>query len=120
MRPLPRNLIPIAAALALGIPAQAATTTTQVIDGLPQVIAPQQMIVSCNPVLLNLCTGALNAVGAVVADLGLGNFKLALLPPWVPLQGTLDLLRAALGIASAEPNRILIGSAAYPQTWQFP
>ena len=120
MRYLPRVLVPIAAAAALASPARAATATTQVIDGLPQVIASQQLIVSCNPAVLpSLCTAALDLVGAVVSDLGLGNFKLAILPATAPLQGVLDALRATLAIASAEPNRILIGSAAYPQTWEF-
>ena len=120
MRYLPRVLVPIAAAAALASPARAATATTQVIDGLPQVIASQQLIVSCNAAVLpSLCTAALDLVGAVVSDLGLGNFKLAILPATAPLQGVLDALRATLAIASAEPNRILIGSAAYPQTWEF-
>jgi hypothetical protein len=121
MRLPPRALIPFVAALMLAGPVQATTSTTQIIDGLPQVIAPQQVIVRCNPAVLpSLCTAALNSVGAIVGGLGLGNFQLALLPPNTPLQGALDLLRAALGIASAEPNRILIGSTAYPQTWEFP
>ena len=121
MRYLPRVLVPIAAAAALASAARAATATTQVIDGLPQVIASQQLIVSCNAAVLpSLCTAALDLVGAVVSDLGLGNFRLAILPANTPLQGVLDLLRATLGIASAEPNRILIGSSAYPQTWEFP
>ncbi|HYR18555.1 MAG TPA: S8 family serine peptidase [Myxococcales bacterium] len=121
MRSLPRVLVPVALALALAGPARAVTATTQVIDGLPQVIVPQQLIVSCNPsAALSLCTSALNSVGAIVSVLGLGNFRLAILPANTPLQGVLDTLRGALGIASAEPNRILIGSAAYPQTWEFP
>lgn len=119
MRLRPRTLIPIVAALLAG-PVQATTTSTQIIDGLPQVIAPQQVIVRCSPGLLGLCTTALNSVGAIVGGLGLGNFQLALLPPNTPLQPVLDLLRATLGIASAEPNRILIGSTVYPQTWEFP
>jgi len=119
MRLPPRTLIPIVAAL-LAAPVPAATTTTQIIDGLPQVIAPQQVIVRCNPGLLGLCTNVLNSVGAVVGGLGLGDFQLALLPSNTPLQPVLDLLRATLGIASAEPNRILIGSTIYPQTWEFP
>ncbi len=107
-------------ALALAAPARATPTVTQVIDGLPQVIAPQQMIVRCNPsVLASLCTTALNLVGAVVADTGLGGFNLAVLPVNVSLQSALDTLRAATAIASADPNRILIGSANYPQTWEF-
>src|SRR5712692_4500813 len=119
MRLRPRTLIPIVAALLAG-PVQSTTTTIQIIDGLPQVIAPQQVIVRCSPGLLGLCTTALNSVGAIVGGLGLGNFQLALLPPNTPLQPVLDLLRATLGIASAEPNRILIGSTVYPQTWEFP
>jgi len=121
MRSLPRVLVPVAVALALAGPARAVTATTQVIDGLPQVIVPQQLIVSCNPsAALSLCTSALNSVGAIVSVLELGNFRLAILPANTPLQVVLDTLRGALGIASAEPNRILIGSAAYPQTWEFP
>src|SRR5229473_2039641 len=119
MRLRPRTLIPIVAALLAG-PVQSTTTTIQIIDGLPQVIAPQQVIVRCSPGLLGLCTTALNSVGAIVGSLGLGDFQLALLPPNTPLQPVLDLLRATLGIASAEPNRILIGSTVYPQTWEFP
>ena len=121
MRSLHRVLVPVAVALTLAGPARAVTTTTQVIDGLPQVIVPQQLIVSCNPsAALSLCTSALDSVGAVVTLLGLGNFRLAILPANTPLQGVLDLLRGTLGIASAEPNRIFIGSAVYPQTWEFP
>jgi serine protease len=94
---------------------------TQVIDGLPQVIAPQQIIVSCDPAVLPvLCSNALTLVGATIIATGQAAFKLLQLPNGVSLQGALDTLRAATGIASAEPNRILIGSATYPQTWHFP
>jgi serine protease len=96
-------------------------SVTQVIDGLPQVIAPQQIIVSCDPAALPLlCTGALGAVGATVVDAGQAAFSLAVLPDGVSLQDALDALRASSAIASAEPNRILIGSTTYPQTWHFP
>jgi len=51
--------------------ATAVPHVTQVIDGLPQVIAPQQMIVSCDPAVLpDLCAAALNTVGAIVAVVG--------------------------------------------------
>ena len=110
----------MAAALAFAAPARAVPMTTQVIDGVPQVIVPQQMIVSCTPGLLNLCSGALSSIGATVTDTGLGNFQLATLPLGASLQSVLDLLRATLGIASAEPNRVFIGSTAHPQTWHFP
>src|SRR5438270_3857203 len=121
MRYLPRVMAPLAAAALLAGPARAVTATTQIIDGVPQVVAPQQLIVSCNPsALLSSCTSALDRVGALVTVLGLGNFRLAILPADTPLQGVLDLLRATVGIASAEPNRILIGSSAYPQTWELP
>jgi serine protease len=94
---------------------------TQIIDGLPQVIAPQQIIVSCDVALLPVsCSNALALVGATVIATGRAAFNLAQLPEGVSLQGALDTLRAAAGIASAEPNRILIGSATYPQTWHFP
>ncbi|HWE23947.1 MAG TPA: S8 family serine peptidase, partial [Myxococcales bacterium] len=120
MLPLRRALVPIAAALSLAAPALAVPTTTQVIDGLPQVIVPQQVIVSCQPGLLNLCSGALSTVGAVVTNTGLGNFLLATLPLGASLQSVLDLLRATLGVASADANRVFIGSTVYPQTWHFP
>src|SRR5260370_7516738 len=111
----------LAAVLALAGPARATSKVTQVIDGLPQVIAPQQMIVSCNPLVLpSVCTQALGLVGGVVTATGLGGFTLVALPAGASLQAALDTLRAALGIASADPNRILIGSAFYPQTWEFP
>ena len=107
-------------ALALvAAPALAAPNVTQVIDGLPQVVAPQQLIVSCDPAALPaVCGAALAAVGAVVAATGLGAFELAQLPAGAPLQDALDALRAAAGIASAEPNRILVGSGS-PYTWNF-
>src|SRR5260370_21152053 len=111
----------LAAVLALAGPARATSKVTQVIDGLPQVIAPQQMIVSCTLLVLpSVCTQALNLVGGVVTATGLGGFTLVALPAGASLQAALDTLRAALGIASADPNRILIGSAFYPQTWEFP
>src|SRR3954454_7842576 len=111
----------LAALIALAGEARASSNVTQVIDGLPQVVAPQQLIVSCNPAVLpGLCTQALKLVGAVVRATGLGGFELAELPAGASLQAALDLLRASLGIASAEPNRILIGSALHPQTWEFP
>src|SRR3989441_3979230 len=101
--------------------ATAVPHVTQVIDGLPEVIAPQQMIVSCDPAVLpDLCAAALNTVGAIVAVVGQAAFNLAILPDGVDLQGALDTLRGLPGISSAEPNRILIGSSAYPQTWNFP
>ncbi|HEY4884736.1 MAG TPA: S8 family serine peptidase [Myxococcales bacterium] len=100
--------------------ADAVPNVTQAIDGLPQVIAPQQLIVSCNPLTLGLCTTALNAVGAVVIATGLSAFDLAVLPAGASLQNVLDTLRISSAIASVEPNRILIGSASYPQTWHFP
>jgi hypothetical protein len=120
MLALRRTLVPIVAAMSLAAPARAVSMTTQVIDGVPQVIVPQQLIVSCTPGLLNLCSGALSKVSAVVTDTGLGNFLLATLPLGASLQSVLDLLRATLGVDSAEPNRIFVGSAAYPQTWHFP
>src|SRR5712671_2940435 len=112
----------LVALLALaGSPAGAVSRVTQVIDGLPQVIAPQQLIVSCDPVALPVvCSNALDLVGALIIDTGLGAFSLAQLPAGVSLQDALDTLRAAAGIASAEPNRVFLGSAKYPQTWHFP
>lgn len=101
-------------------PAHAVTAVTQVIDGAPQVIAPQQLIVSCNPSALLSCSNALGAVGATVVALGQDVFKLVALPDGVSLQGALDTLRGTLGIASADPNRIFLGSTGYPQTWHFP
>jgi hypothetical protein len=101
--------------------AGAVSRVTQIIDGLPQVIAPQQIIVSCDVALLPVsCSNALALVGATIIATGRAAFNLAQLPAEVSLQGALDTLRAAAGIASAEPNRILIGSATYPQTWHFP
>jgi len=69
---------------------------------------------------LGLCTTALNALGAVVIATGLGAFDLASCPPAPLCQNALDTLRISSAIASVEPNRILIGSASYPQTWHFP
>src|SRR5260370_38708804 len=111
----------LAAVLALAGPARATSKVTQVIDGLPQVIAPQQMIVSCNPLVLpSVCTQALNLVGGVVTATGLGGFNLLALPAGASLQAALDTLRAALGIASAAPNRTLTRGAYYPPSWAFP
>jgi len=105
----------------LAHPARALPNVTQVIDGVPQVVAPQQLIVSCNPaVLQGLCTVALSSVGAVVVAVGQGAFNLAILPDGVSLQDALDTLRVSSAISSADPNRILIGSTAFPQTWHFP
>ncbi len=101
--------------------AGAVSRVTQVIDGLPQVIAPQQIIVSCDSALLPVsCSNALALVGATIIATGRAAFNLAQLPKDASLQDALDTLRAATGIASAQPNRILIGSATYPQTWHFP
>jgi Subtilase family len=114
-------LLPLLVLSILARRAEALPNVVQVIDGVPQVIAPQQLIVSCNTgVLPDLCTAALNTVGAVVIGLGQGAFNLAILPDGVSLQGALDTLRVSSAIASADPNRILIGSTAYPQTWHFP
>ena len=123
MLPLRKNTVPGALLVLVAVTggASAVPNVTQVIDGLPQVIAPQQIIVQCNPAVLPvLCTTALNTVGAVVAMVGQTAFDLAVLPDGVSLQDALDTLRALPGISSAEPNRILIGSSAYPQTWNFP
>src|SRR4030081_3182134 len=122
MAPVPRNAVAVSllVLMTLARRADAVPNVTQVIDGLPQVIAPQQLIVSCDPLTLGLCTTALNAVGAVVIATGLSGFDLALLPDGISLQDTLDTLRLSSVIASVEPNRILIGSATYPQTWHFP
>jgi len=107
--------------MSLTAAAGAVPNVTQVIDGLPQVVAPQQLIVSCNPAVLpSVCNGVLGSVGALVASAGQAAFQLLVLPDGVSLQGVLDTLRASTAIASAEPNRILLGSAAYPQTWHFP
>lgn len=109
------------ALLALAGGARATPAVTQVIDGLPQVIAPQQIVVRCNPAVLpSLCSAALDGVGAVLDVVGQAAFNLLSLPDGISLQGALDTLRAATAIASAEPNRILIGSATWPQTWHFP
>jgi len=121
MAPLRRNALAVSllVLIILAGRADAVTNVTQVIDGLPQVIAPQQLIVSCDPLARDLCTAALDAVGAVVTT-GQGAFDLAVLPIGVSLQDTLDMLRVSSAIASIEPNRILIGSTTYPQTWHFP
>jgi len=112
------------ALLALAGPAGAVPRVTQVIDGLPQVIAPQQVIVSCDQALLlinpTVCSDALAPFAPTIVSMGQGVFELVQLGPGVDLQGALDTLRATAGIASAEPNRIFLGSTAYPQTWHFP
>ena len=113
-------VLPIVASLALAAPARAVSRVTQVIDGLPQVIAPGQIIVSCDPALPLACSNALALVGATLAATGQSVFNLVQLPVGVSLQNALDTLRAATGIASAEPNRIFLGSTAFPQTWHFP
>src|SRR5260370_11723486 len=101
--------------------AGAVSRVTQVIDGLPQVIAPQQIIVSCDPAVLPvLCSNALALVRATIISTGQAAFNLVRLPNGVSLQGALATLRAATRIPSAQPNPILIGSATYPQTWHFP
>src|SRR5215468_4387114 len=88
---------------------------------VPQVIAPQQLIVSCSPAVLpSVCADVVASVGGVVSAVGQTVFDLVTLPGGVPLQPALDTLRASTAIASAEPNRILIGSTAHPQTWHFP
>ncbi len=116
-----RGLVGVLFALVLAaFPASAVSRVTQVIDGLPQVVAPQQIIVSCQPGALLSCSNALRLVGATVVATGQAAFDLVQLPLGVSLQAALDTLRAATGIASAGPNRILIGSATYPQTWHFP
>src|SRR6267143_6143081 len=105
-------VVPLVALLALARPAGAVPRVTQVIDGLPQVIAPQQIIVSCDPAVLpvlvvcpdfTLNALALNLVGATIVDRGLSIFSLIQLAPEVSLQSALDTLRATAGIASAEP-----------------
>src|SRR6267378_5580923 len=122
MTPAPRSTVAVSilVLMTLARRADAVPNVTQAIDGLPQVIAPQQLIVSCDPLRLGLCTTALNALGAVVIATGLGAFDLAVLPAGASLQNALDTLRISSAIASVEPNRILIGSASYPQTWHFP
>jgi len=122
MAPTRRNAVALSVLvfMTLARRVDAVPNVTQAIDGLPQVIAPQQLIVSCDPLTLGLCTTALNAVGAVVIATGLGGFNLAMLPAGVSLQNALDTLRISSAIASVEPNRILIGSTTYPQTWHFP
>jgi len=122
MTPAPRSTVAVSilVLMTLARRADAVPNVTQAIDGLPQVIAPQQLIVSCDPLTLGLCTTALNALGAVVIATGLGAFDLAVLPAGASLQNALDTLRISSAIASVEPNRILIGSASYPQTWHFP
>jgi serine protease len=101
--------------------AHAVPNVTQVIDGLPQVVAPQQLIVSCSPSVQQVfCASALASVGATIVATGQAAFNLAVLPNGVSLQSALDTLRASTAIASADPNRILIGSTTYPQTWNFP
>ena len=116
-----RGLVGVLFALVLAaFPASAVSRVTQVIDGLPQVVAPQQIIVSCQPGALLSCSNALRLVGATVVATGQAAFDLVQLPLGVSLQAALDTLRAATGIASAGPNRIHIGSTTYPQTWHFP
>lgn len=120
MAPVPRLVKLAAISIALAAPARAVPAVVQVVDGAPQVIAPQQIIVSCNPDALLSCSNALASIGATILAAGQDVFKLLLLPDGVSLQGALDTLRGTLGIASAEPNRIFLGSTAYPQTWHFP
>src|SRR5260370_19197176 len=86
--------------------AGAVSRVTQVIDGLPQVIAPQQIIVSCDPAVLPvLCSNALALVGATIITTGRAAFNLARLPEDASRQDALGTLRAATGSASAQPNR---------------
>src|SRR5260370_39508276 len=90
--------LPLVAAVALAGPARAASSVTQVIDGLPQVIAPQQMIVSCSPsVLQSVCNQALGLVGGVVTATGLSGFNLVALPAGTSLQAPLVTRRRAPG-----------------------
>ncbi len=111
----------LSAIVGVATAASAVTNATEVVDGLPQVVAPQQMIVACSPsVLASVCNGVLASVGAVVVATGQSAFNLVAIPDGESLQAALDTLRASTAIASAEPNRILIGSATYPQTWHFP
>src|SRR5882672_2267576 len=124
MAPAPRNAVAVSllVLLTLARRAEAVDNVTQVIDGLPQVIAPQQLIVSCDPSALpGVCTATLNAAHAFVIATGGAGFDLALLLDAFPLQDALDALRVSPDIAPVEPNRILIGSStSYPQTWHFP
>src|ERR1700704_2001658 len=122
MTPAPRNAVAVSllVLLTLARRADAVPNVPQAIDGLPQVIAPQQLIVSCQPLARGLCTTALHGAGALIIATGLSGFDLSGLSPGVSLQDTLDTLRLSSAIASVEPNRILIGSTTYPQTWHFP
>src|SRR5207237_5548427 len=107
MERAPRFIVPAAiVSLLASAPARAVPAVTQVIDGAPQIIAPQQLIVSCDPLLPILCANALAGVGAIVTEVGQDAFSLAVIPSGTPLQDVLDTLRAALGILSAEHNRI--------------
>jgi serine protease len=111
----------LSAAVGVATAAAAVPNVAQVVDGLPQIVAPQQLIVSCSPsVLQSVCDGVLASVGAVVIATGQAAFNLVALPDGIALQDALDVLRASTAIASAEPNRILIGSTSHPQTWHFP
>src|SRR5437016_12728422 len=75
---------PLVVLLALAAsPAGAVSRVTQVIDGLPQVIVPQQIIVSCDPGALLSCSNALDLVGATVVATGQAVFNLVQLPAGV-------------------------------------
>src|SRR4051812_44567492 len=89
----------LVAALGIAGSARALPQVTQVIDGLPQVIAPQQLIVRCTPgVLPAACAQVLAAVNAVVVATGEAAFQLLELPDGISLQGVIDTLRAASSI----------------------
>src|SRR5438105_926865 len=67
MLPIRKNTVPGALLVLVAATrgASAVPNVTQVIDGLPQVIAPQQIIVQCNPALLPLlCTTALDTTSS--------------------------------------------------------
>ena len=72
-------------------PAGAVSRVTHVIDGLPQVIAPQQIIVSCDPGALPLaCTNALALVGASICVLQMAALVgLALSRDWARVLATI-------------------------------
>src|SRR5438105_7749470 len=102
MLPIRKNTVPGALLVLVAATrgASAVPNVTQVIDGLPQVIAPQQIIVQCNPALLPLlCTTALDTVGAGVAMAGQTALDLAVLPVCFSLKGAMDTLRALPGIS---------------------
>jgi hypothetical protein len=91
------------------------------VDGVTQLVAPQQVVLSFAPASDPASrAAAMAAANVTVLNPGTGPYLLGVVNAQTPLQTALDLLRANPLVTSAEPNRVCGSAGVAPALWNYP